>query len=59
MIKNKKIDMKAVKNMTLDELKAANLVSYGPDGKAKPLSTYMKKKILAHELIYQESLNLI
>jgi hypothetical protein len=47
MIKNKKIDMKAVKNMTLDELKAANLVSYGPDGKAKPLSTYMKKKILA------------
>lgn len=42
--------MKAVKNMTLDELKAANLVSYGPDGKAKPLSTYMKKKILAQQM---------
>jgi hypothetical protein len=41
-----KVDLKIIKNMTIEEQLAANLAEIGPDGKPKQLSLYKQKKIL-------------
>lgn len=54
-INKSKLDLKMIKNMTIEEQLAANLAEIGPDGKPKQLSLYKQKKILLAQQAAQNS----